>query len=792
MSTMTYSSIRVTGPFPFQSIRDVSFHTEPGVHAEAKIRCILSEEMASSCLDASLKNQVVTLSDEEGGNIFTGILIDSLLEEENGYFELTVFLKSGSYLLDQKKKSRSFQDTSMTYKEVINQVLADTDKAAFVMLEDYTRTIEKPLIQFLETDWEFCLRLATHFNSSLYPELTRGEPKFYFGMPEPSGSPDFSENYYRSFVSKKFYAQGGVEGGRSRTSYQCYEVEDYENHAVGTKVNYLGKSMLIAAKEAFFSKGILVFSYLLATKEYLYEKKRYNEKISGMSILGTVLETDKEQLKLHLDIDETQDKATAYFYDWVPTTGNLMYLMPQVGTRVSLYFYNMDERSAHAVNCVRTNGKEACSDMQDFNNRFLTTEHRKRLYLQPENMGLVGTSDTETPLHILVDDNEGIVMQSHKKMKIIALDGISIESPQVVFQCQTELLATHATIELSGDGSDNYPYAVMASPIATIDMFNRMDIEGNVTRYACWIYVTYDPFDDAPQDGHFDWLGFIGNIAVGVIAAIAITAVVFVVVSATLATGGATLAVTAAALSTVGITMSTTMLTTVLASIAASVAGALVLNRTLEQAQDEWETGNVKDFAESTWDTINYTVTVGSAIISTVEGIEFICAAGLAAKGWYDNNFNSSSTTNYVDGDKGNNQISINEKGTEKTNPDSTGTVWDNITPTAEEIPGTKIPATFQLDLESDINYVNPQTGQNQLWVNSNATKHMPERYSNITPTTPVSQQAQLTSFSDSVNVALRDVGTKPAGKYFGVYGCWELGINTETGVIYHALYKGE
>ena len=50
-----------------------------------------------------------------------------------------------------------------------------------------------------------------------------------------------------------------------------------------------------------------------------------------------------------------------------------------------------------------------------------------------------------------------------------------------------------------------------------------------------------------------------------------------------------------------------------------------------------------------------------------------------------------------------------------------TGTVWDNITSTADNMPATKIPATFKIDLDGNINYVNPETGTNTLWTNSNA-----------------------------------------------------------------------
>lgn len=119
-----------------------------------------------------------------------------------------------------------------------------------------------------------------------------------------------------------------------------------------------------------------------------------------------------------------------------------------------------------------------------------------------------------------------------------------------------------------------------------------------------------------------------------------------------------------------------------------------------------------------------------------------------------------------------------------------TGTVWDNIASTADNMPATKIPATFKIDLDGNINYVNPETGTNTLWTNSNATKHMGEyvsRFGDESWSIGTRSQAMLESYSASLNKAMETIGTETPGRYFGTYGNWELGINTETGVVYHA-----
>ena len=119
----------------------------------------------------------------------------------------------------------------------------------------------------------------------------------------------------------------------------------------------------------------------------------------------------------------------------------------------------------------------------------------------------------------------------------------------------------------------------------------------------------------------------------------------------------------------------------------------------------------------------------------------------------------------------------------------NTGTVWDNITSTADNMPATEIPATFKIDLGGNTNYVNTETGTNTLWTNSNATKHMGEyvsRFGGESWSIGTRSQAMLESYSASLNKAMETIGIEAPGRYFGTYGNWELGINTETGVVYH------
>ena len=73
-----------------------------------------------------------------------------------------------------------------------------------------------------------------------------------------------------------------------------------------------------------------------------------------MSFVGSIVGTQGEQVEVAFDIDKSA--AGGNSYGFAPATGNLMYCMPQKGTKTSLYIGNGDEAQGIATGCIRTNG----------------------------------------------------------------------------------------------------------------------------------------------------------------------------------------------------------------------------------------------------------------------------------------------------------------------------------------------------------------------------------------------------------------------------------------------------
>ena len=116
--------------------------------------------------------------------------------------------------------------------------------------------------------------------------------------------------------------------------------------------------------------------------------------------------------------------------------------------------------------------------------------------------------------------------------------------------------------------------------------------------------------------------------------------------------------------------------------------------------------------------------------------------------------------------------------------------VWYRISATAENMDATLIPATFQIRLK--VNYTNPKTNTNVLWVNANGTKHLQQyvgRFGKESWSIDLRSQLMLDSFAKSLDEAVNQIIDKPLGRHEDLsFGGWQFGIDKSSGVVFHAL----
>jgi len=287
-------------------------------------------------------------------------------------------------------------------------------------------TIDGPLIQYQETDWQFIKRLASYQETVIVPDVTMDNQIFSYGYPKVYGEKTLPDDiaYSSGKDIKAYYTDYDYNPNLVENEYTYFEVESYDELTFGDKVTFHNYEMYVGEVTIELKKGLLVYNATLVRRLTIRQNPIYNETIQGNSIEGTVLAVQNQEIKLHLNIDQEQDEATAYWYPFVPPTTDMLYLMPQIGTNASLYIPGLMEQNAIITGCVRTNGAE-CEQTSDPSTRYLATEYGQEMKLAP---GGIYFTAGRNDLVLTFDDAEGVTISSHKGILLEAEEEIIINS----------------------------------------------------------------------------------------------------------------------------------------------------------------------------------------------------------------------------------------------------------------------------------------------------------------------------------------------------------------------------
>lgn len=469
------------------------------------------------------------------------------IKEERGYRIADIQAVSGTILLDQKKSNRVFQKKVQTYMGIASAVTADTDHCACILPGSDMRT-GGTLIQYQETDWRFLKRMASQLGLPLVPDTSYYYPRFYLGLPEGEKRELGEIISCDLCFDGRYYAVSG-KCLVDREDFICYDVVTRTSLSLGDRVTYEGRELLVSRKKTELAGGEVIFTYRLAGNSYTWIPWEDNPDYTGMSFVGSIVGTQGEQVEVAFDIDKTA--AGGNRYGFAPVTGNLMYCMPQKGTKTALYIGNGDEAQGIATGCIRTNGS-TCEGTGSPEKKSFRSEHGKGMDLYPQRMGLDGGETGK----ITFEDETGTTIESNGGLVLMAKEGIRLESMTgIAMQGMSDIMALYA------EGA------------SSLCVNGSVDMLGMRTGLAGTVYQGYDPYEDAPQKGGFDWGGFARNLVMG------------------LAVGAACIAL-AVFLPGIGTVVAGALFGAGMGAISASVVGAV----------NDYSSGNVRSLGEATRD----------------------------------------------------------------------------------------------------------------------------------------------------------------------------------------------
>ena len=358
--TLLLSDLRLN-PYEVETILDVKIKQQINEHATLYCRALLTESTGFKYIGQNAEGTNISLttanqSDQEP-ILFQGLVKEIEVNSIEGSYYLEVQAVSYSSLLDVKEKSRSFQDKTMTYTQLAEAIVADYTGADIRDVISNGKPINQFLVQYLETDWELLKRLASNFNTGIVCNPRFDSPKIYFGVPQNQSTvlDCFNYSVKKDFQKFKQLSENGVNQ-LSEHDFIYFHVETPSVLNIGDLVQFQDKQLRVSAFTRLNRQEMFLNQYTLLPTKGLSQLECFHHQIVGCSFNGRVIDIKNDRVKVHLDIDETQNVQTASYlpYSTIYSSpdGSGWYCMPKLGDQVRVYFPDDNDDHAYAISSV--------------------------------------------------------------------------------------------------------------------------------------------------------------------------------------------------------------------------------------------------------------------------------------------------------------------------------------------------------------------------------------------------------------------------------------------------------
>jgi len=285
----------------------------------------------------------------------------------NTVIHVEIEIISFSYLMDIKKRNRSFQDKEMLYDDLLAIVNSDEASLMYGNAAAGVKT-GRFILQYNETNWEFVKRLASKLNEPLICDYLYNTPEYKFGFTHTVDrgvmeSYDYSVS--RNISDFRISSQNDYIRGVGEFDFTYFQIVTEGNepiiYNVGDCITYRNETLYISEVETEMKNFSFSSLYKLNSRMGLKQKPLNNSEIRGISLLGKVIDVKGNKLKLHLiNIDENQPIDAAYWFKYA-TFYSTFYCMPEKGDLVNLHFPTDDESKAVVINSVKKDPESGCA-----------------------------------------------------------------------------------------------------------------------------------------------------------------------------------------------------------------------------------------------------------------------------------------------------------------------------------------------------------------------------------------------------------------------------------------------
>ena len=410
-------------------------------HSEVFISATLEEGEGIEPIFKTKVGSQLGIIDKENSKIpiFEGMIKSIQIKHLSNVYFIEIIGVSNTFMLDAKLVRRSFQDESMMYEALINEVISKHANCEYIYKLD-SKPIEAFTLQFDETDWQFLKRMASRFNAGLVADYHSQKPSFFFGVPNGQNHGKLENyNFYMKKDVKNFMVSSEnwndkIADFDSRTFF----IQTSKKFLIGDKVTHKRENLYVKSSKSEIVDGFLLYTHELSTEMGLTQDNLFNDKIIGLSIKGKVLETVRDEVKVHLEIDENPPSPPWEFSYTTSYTaeGNAgWYVMPEVGDTVYIYFPDNKEENGVGVNSIREKGGVSNPEIKVFR-----TPNGKELKFTPEEIVITCLDED---IFIRLNENTGIEIISSRPINVVSDSNINMKAEELVtITASKEILLT--------------------------------------------------------------------------------------------------------------------------------------------------------------------------------------------------------------------------------------------------------------------------------------------------------------------------------------------------------------
>lgn len=336
------------------SIDELEILQRPNHHGELHLSAVLDDEPEEMAFYEM--PETVTVNYREEGQekiLFKGVIADSSMKRVGNRREVKLKAYDATWIMDTRRKTRSFQNISRTTHSVISEIMEEYP-GCICMKNIPEEPIGQIWFQYEETDWEFLERFVSAYFDSLYADATYESARFQAGLSAGYIDVDWEKNPYcmgKDLERYDYLSQNGFPDLIPQQFVE-YSIDSYELYTLGSRLRFKGASWYIGSLKRALKEGLLVCTYELRQKEAMLATRKYNRRITGISVDGKTAQINRDKVRVTINGDMTREQGTYWFpFSTVAASsdGSGWYSMPEVGDSIRVYFPTKDEKEGYVI-----------------------------------------------------------------------------------------------------------------------------------------------------------------------------------------------------------------------------------------------------------------------------------------------------------------------------------------------------------------------------------------------------------------------------------------------------------